>query len=94
MPDNTPPLGTYPDERNPIPSAEGTGSPVWIIATLRSGGEVLYHAGVWFRRDRAEKHLAAKRHRYPRNAVVYCASGHMSGDYVHLCETGRLPHAD
>lgn len=86
-----PPLGTYADERNPIPSAEGTANPVWFIATLRKSGDVLFHAGFWFSRKTAEAHLDAKRHRYGRNAVVYCASGHMSADYVHLCETGRIP---
>lgn len=80
----------YADERNPIPSAEATSNPVWIIV---SGRDLRYHAGPWFSRATAEAHLAAKRHRYPRGAVVYCASGHMSTDYVHLCTTGRIPYA-
>ena len=76
-----------------IPAAEATQNPVWIIVTIRKGGDLLYHAGPWFSRERAEAHLTAKRHRYPRNAVVYCASGHMSEDYRRLCETGTVPHA-
>lgn len=86
----TAPFGTYADERNPIPSAEGTANPFWIIVTLRRGGDILYHAGPWFSRAAAEAHLDGKRHRYGKSAVVYCASGHMSNDYVHLCQTGRI----
>ena len=72
-----------------IPSAEATDYPVWLIMSGKFHDR--YHAGPWFSREAADEHLAAKRHRYPKSAVVYCASGHMSADYRHLCETGKVP---
>ena len=93
MPTANPPLGTYPDERNPIPSAEGTAHPFWIIAKVGAHGTITFLAGVWFSRAAAERQLTARRHHYGSKAVVYCASGYDSADYVHLCETGRIPDA-
>lgn len=77
------------DTQHAIPSAEATAYPVWIIVSGKFHDR--YHAGPWFSREAAEEHLDAKRHRYPRGAIVYCHSGHMSADYRHLCETGTLP---
>ena len=86
-----PPIGTYADERHPIPSAEGTAHPFWIICTISVHGVVTFKAGVWFSRAAAERQLRVRRHHYGPKAVVYCASGYDSDDYIHLCETGRLP---
>ena len=84
------PYPTDPRAPRSIPSAESTDYPVWIIVSGRR--MYTYHAGPWFSREAAEEHLASKRHRYPKSAVVYCTSGWMSDDYRHLCETGSLRH--
>ncbi len=76
-----------------IPSAESTDYPVWIIVTMRANGDMLYHAGPWFSRQAAQDYLTSKSYNYPKKAVVYCASGHMSWDYRNLCESGKVPHA-
>lgn len=73
-----------------IKNAESTEFPVWFIVT-GTRRPVLW-AGPFFSRATAESHLQTRRG-YPKNAVVYCASGHMSADYRHLCETGTVPHA-
>lgn len=67
-----------------IPDAEATAYPVFVI--LSGGRTMRFEAGPWFTREAAEIHLKAKAHRYPKSAYVYCASGHMSGDYRQLCE--------
>lgn len=72
-----------------IPNAESTAYPVWII--VQSEDSMVYLAGPWFSREAAEQHLAMYRYRIGKKAAVYCASGEMSDDYRHLCETGRLP---
>lgn len=75
--------------RRALPPAESTDYPVWIIVSGKFRDR--YHAGPWFSREAATEHLVACRHRYPRGAIVYCHTGHMSYDYRHLCETGTLP---
>lgn len=67
-----------------INSAEATAYPVWVI--LSGKRTMRFEAGPWFSREAAEVHLQAKAHRYPKSAYVYCASGHMSGDYRALCD--------
>lgn len=67
-----------------INAAEATAYPVWVI--LSGKRTMRFEAGPWFSREAAEVHLKAKAHRYPKSAYVYCASGHMSGDYRALCE--------
>ena len=74
-----------------IRNAESTDYPVWIVGNL-SRGVLTYIAGPWFSRKAAEEWLEDARHNH-RKAVVYCASGHESDDYRHLCETGRLREA-
>lgn len=76
-----------PDDRA-IKNADSTDYPVFIIVSGKNGK---YHAGPWFTRAAAERHLRAKAHDFPKSAYVYTASGHMSADYRHLCETGELP---
>jgi len=74
-----------------IPNAEGTAYPVWIV--VRDGGrhgvDQAFRAGPWFSREAAEKWLDGHRHQEP-GSYVFCASGHMSQDYRHLCERGSL----
>lgn len=74
-----------------IPNAEATAYPFWIICTISKRGVITFLEGVWFSRERAEAYLRARRYAYPRNAVVYCASGHYSQDYRELCE--EVPNA-
>jgi hypothetical protein len=62
---------------------DGTNNPIWAIVTKAGLGGHVWHAGPWFSRDAANRHLEGKRHRYPKTAFVYCFSAHMSG---HLCE--------
>lgn len=76
-----------------IPNADGTAYPFFIICTLSKRGAITFLEGVWFNRERAEQYLAARRYAYPKNAVVYCASGHHSEHYRTLCETGEVPRA-
>ena len=71
-----------------IQNAESTDYPVWFVVSGEAR-PVLY-AGPFFSRASAEKHLAGYARAYPKGAHVYCASGHMSEDYRHLCETGRV----
>lgn len=71
-----------------IPNAESTDYPVWFVVTGKHR-PVLW-AGPFFSRESADSHLASVGRSYPRGAYVYCASGWMSDDYRHLCETGRL----
>lgn len=65
----------------PLEKNEGTDCPFWYIA-VNGGGvlrrPVMVSHGIWFSREAAEEHLAAKAHRYPTTAFVYCDSAHMS----------------
>lgn len=72
-----------------IKNAEGTDYPVWFIVSGTKSPRLW--AGPFFSAGSADAHLDKKRRDYPKGAVVYCASGHMSADYRHLCETGKLP---
>ena len=58
---------------------DATTFPFWGIA-IKAGfhGYVMISNGFWFSRKSAQDHLEAKRHRYPKTAVVYCFSGHDS----------------
>lgn len=63
-------------------NTEATDLPFWIIASRPgaafSGSMVLHSGGIWFSREAATQHFNAKRHRYPKNAMVWCASAHGS----------------
>lgn len=61
--------------------SEGTDSPWWHISSKGLRGQRVIHAGPWFSREAANEHFAAKRHRYPKSASVWCASGYMSWDF-------------
>lgn len=76
---------------NRIPSTEATAYPFFIIVTRSVNGRLTFLAGVWFTREEAQYHLDAKHYNYPKNALVYCASGHHSREYRFLCEDGSLP---
>ena len=82
-------MSAIPANDRVLKPAESTDFPIWHIMSGRFHST--YHAGPWFSREAAERHLQGARHRYPKSAVVYCHSGHMSADYRHLCETGKLP---
>ena len=64
---------------------EATAHPFWYIAV--KGGAVqrgrnVFIRGFWFSRDHAERHLRNHAYRYPKNAFVYCESGHDSVDVI------------
>lgn len=67
-------LGWQPD------NGEATSYPFWFVASKAGLGRglIIESNGVWFSREAAEDHLKNKRHRYSKNAFVWCASGHMS----------------
>lgn len=73
---------------------EATAIPIWFIA-CRAGaahrGRQVMIRGFWFNREDAERHLNAKRHRYPKTAYVYCDSGH---DSWHIKELYALARAE
>jgi len=84
------PYPTDPRPQRAIPNAEGTEYPVWFV--VAGHRKRVVHAGPFFSRESADFHLHGCRRAYPRGAYVYCASGWMSDDYRHLCETGSLPN--
>lgn len=71
---------------------EGTAAPWWMIINPRqlmaSNDREACHAvagmvtGPFFSRAAAQEHLDAKRHRFGKNAVVFCASGCDSWEYA------------
>ena len=76
-----------------LPSSEGTAYPFWIIVTLSRRGVITFLDGVWFSRAAAEEYLSDHAYNYPKNALVYCASGHKSYGWRTLCKAGSVPDA-
>ena len=77
---------------------EATAYPFWIIIDPGQnfhvnsyGVENIAHmiTGIWFSRDAAQSHLDHKRHRFSKNARVYCHSGHDSWDWRELVKQLR-----
>lgn len=60
---------------------EATAFPFFGIIDGRRLPDLVWIAGPWFSREAAKGHLRRKSHRYPPSAIVYCFSGHMSGDW-------------
>lgn len=71
-------------------NSEATALPFWYIAVkagaVHRGRNVILR-GIWFNREDAEAHLKKAAHRYPKNAFVYCDSGH---DSWHMRELYRI----
>jgi 3-mercaptopyruvate sulfurtransferase SseA len=65
---------------------EATAHPWWAVVYKNGMGARAIAAGPFFSRERAERHLEARRYEYGRGAIVYCFSGHRSQHYVDLRE--------
>ena len=72
------------------PGVEATAFPFFVIAEETKRHKIVLLAGVWFSRVAAEEALEASRHNFP-GAFVYCASGHLSGDWRDLLGGGEAP---
>ena len=75
---------------------EGTAHPYWLIidpasvplCNYRSRVHHIAHAitGPFFSREAAEDRLKCANHHYSKHAIVYCASGYASLDWVKLLD--------
>jgi hypothetical protein len=70
---------------------EITAHPWWAVVIRNRMGSSAIAAGPFFSRERAEKHMEARRYAYGKAAYVYCFSGHASEHYTALREALEKP---
>lgn len=82
-----------------VHDSECTSYPYWIVVApsgLRGRRKdpaniVACIHGVWLSRAAAQRHLDARRDQLGDDAIVWCASGHRSGDWRALSDALRRP---